>query len=37
MATVFHVLGISPETYFHDPSGRPIPMLKDGKPIDALV
>lgn len=37
MATVFHVLGIHPETYFHDPSGRPIPMLADGNPISGLV
>lgn len=37
MATVFHVLGIAPETYFHDPSGRPTPMLGDGKPIRGLV
>lgn len=37
MATVFHALDIAPETYFHDPSGRPTPMLDDGKPIRALV
>ena len=32
MATVFHVLGIAPETYFNDQAGRPIPMLGEGKP-----
>ena len=37
MATVFHVLGIAPETAFDDPSGRPIPMLNDGKPIPGVV
>ena len=37
MATVFHVLGIAPETSFQDPSGRPIPMLDDGQPIPGLV
>jgi len=37
MATVFHVLGIPPQTHFVDPSGRPVPMLNDGKPIDGLV
>ena len=37
MATVFHVLGIAPDTYFHDPSGRPIAMYGDGKPISELV
>jgi uncharacterized protein (DUF1501 family) len=37
MATVFHVMGIAPETSFHDQAGRPTPMLNDGKPIGALV
>jgi hypothetical protein len=37
MATVFHVLGIPPETSFRDQAGRPTPMLSDGKPISALV
>ncbi|MDA0831928.1 MAG: DUF1501 domain-containing protein [Planctomycetota bacterium] len=37
MATLFHVLGIPPETYFIDPAGRPIPMLDRGKPIAELV
>ena len=37
MATVFHLLGIAPDTYFDDPSGRPIAMLEDGKPINDLV
>lgn len=37
MATVFHVLGISPEILFYDPSGRPTPMLSGGNPIDSLV
>ena len=37
MATVFHVLGIAPETSFQDPSGRPIPMLDDGQPIPGLI
>jgi hypothetical protein len=37
MATVFHVLGIAADTHFQDPSGRPTPMLMDGKPIAGLV
>ncbi|MBT6157479.1 MAG: DUF1501 domain-containing protein [Planctomycetaceae bacterium] len=37
MATVFHVLGIAPDTHFEDPSGRPTPMLGGGKPINGLV
>lgn len=37
MATVFHVLGIAPDTLFNDPSGRPTPMLSGGKPIASLV
>ncbi len=37
MATVFHVLGIEPETSFDDPAGRPIPMLGSGQPIPGLI
>jgi len=37
MATVFHVLGIEPETSFDDPAGRPIPMLGTGQPIRGLI
>ena len=37
MATVFHVLGIEPETSFEDPAGRPIPMLGTGRPIKGLI
>ena len=37
MATVFHHMRFHPETSFRDPSGRPIPMLKSGRPIKALV
>ncbi len=37
MATVFHVLGISHDVHFEDPSGRPVPMLADGRTIPELV
>jgi hypothetical protein len=37
MATVFHVLGIAPDTHFNDPAGRPVPMLEEGQPIADLV
>ena len=37
MATVFRVMGIAHETSFDDPSGRPIPLLGEGKPITGLV
>lgn len=37
MATVFHVLGISPDVHFEDPAGRPVPMLADGRLIADLV
>ena len=37
MATLYHHLGISPETAFPDYSGRPVPiMLSPGKPIREL-
>jgi hypothetical protein len=37
MATLFHVLGIDPAVSFHDPTGRPTPMLTEGHPIAELV
>ena len=36
MATIFHVLGISPKTSFHDPGRRPIPMLHGSTPFPSL-
>jgi hypothetical protein len=37
MATVFHVLGLPLDLHFQDPTGRPTPMITDGKPIAELV
>jgi hypothetical protein len=37
MATVFHVLGLDPRTQFTNPSGRPVSMIEDGRPIGELV
>ena len=37
MATMFHVLGIDPRTQFVNASGRPVTMVEEGQPIDALV
>jgi uncharacterized protein (DUF1501 family) len=37
LATVYHVLGIDPETMFKDHTGRPVPMLDEGKPIAELL
>lgn len=37
MATVFHVLGIDPQTQYVNPQGRPISMLEDGHVIPELV
>ena len=36
LATVFHVLGIDPTVQFIHPTGRPISMIEDGKPIAEL-
>lgn len=37
-ATVYHLLGISPETQLHDMAGRPMPLLpKPAAPIAAIV
>jgi Protein of unknown function (DUF1501) len=37
LATVYHVLGIDTSQSFKDHSGRPIPILDDGKPIAEIV
>jgi len=37
MATVFHVLGLPLDLHFQDPTGRPTPMVQNGKPIAELV
>jgi uncharacterized protein (DUF1501 family) len=36
LATVYHCLGFSPETYVHDVQGRPIPISR-GKVIESLL
>jgi hypothetical protein len=37
MATVFHVLGIPLDLHYNDPTGRPTPMITNGRPIAELV
>ncbi len=37
MATVFHVLGMPQGLHFNDPTGRPVPMVNGGRPIQELV
>jgi hypothetical protein len=37
LATIYHRFGIDVSEAFHDTSGRPIPILTDGKPIDELL
>lgn len=37
MATLFHVLGIPQDLHITDATGRPIPMLRGGRPIGELV
>jgi uncharacterized protein (DUF1501 family) len=37
LATVYHVLGIDPTQTFNDHTGRPIPILDQGKPIAEVV
>jgi hypothetical protein len=32
-ATIFTALGIDPEHRIHDPQGRPVPLVDDGKPL----
>ena len=35
-ATIFHALGISPETRIHDALGRPVPVMEGGQPLVEL-
>jgi hypothetical protein len=35
-ATVFHALGIAPETRIHDALGRPVPVSENGQPLVEL-
>ena len=37
MATVYHVLGIDPRQTFNDHTGRPIPILDEGRPIAEVI
>jgi hypothetical protein len=37
MATVFQVLGLPQELQYKDQTGRPVPMITEGKPIAELV
>jgi hypothetical protein len=36
-ATLLHVLGIDPRIQFTHPSGRPIYMIEDARPIEEVV
>jgi len=35
-ATIFHALGIAPETRMHDTFGRPVPVMHGGQPLTEL-
>ena len=37
IATVYHVLGVNPETTYPNEAGRPVKALNTGKPIKELV
>jgi len=37
MATVFNVLGMPQDLHYNDHTGRPTPMISDGRPIGELV
>jgi Protein of unknown function (DUF1501) len=37
MATVFHVLGMPQDLHYNDPTGRPVPMVNGGRPIQELL
>src|SRR5262245_23938793 len=37
LATIYHVLRINPKLQFNNTSGRPLPILSDGRPISDLL
>lgn len=37
LATIYHRFGIDPSKHYFDNTGRPIPILTDGKPISELL
>jgi hypothetical protein len=37
MATVFHTLGLPQGLHYNDPTGRPVPMVNGGRPIQELI
>jgi hypothetical protein len=37
MATVFHVLGLPRDLHYNDQSGRPVPMINNGRVIEGLA
>jgi len=36
-ATMYHLMGIDPKDEFYTPEGRPVPIVNNGKVIDALL
>ena len=36
-ATVFHCLGLPPDTAIRSPSGRPMPLFRDGRVLTGLL
>jgi hypothetical protein len=36
-ATIYHAIGIDPDTLLHDPQGRPLPALPQGQPIPGVL
>jgi hypothetical protein len=37
LATIYHRFGIDVHKVYHDRSGRPIPILREGEPIAELL
>jgi uncharacterized protein (DUF1501 family) len=37
LATIYHQLGVRTDEVFRDASGRPVPILADGRPIPELI
>jgi hypothetical protein len=36
-ATIYHHMGVPLDAVYHDPTGRPFPIVADGRPLAELV
>ena len=37
LATMYHLMGVDPETHLHDREGRPVPLAPGGKVLTGML